>query len=342
MKHNYKKQLGLALICLLTLGNLNAQTFGDVGKIKVESDASTYLQNYLEPVVVSASTGLANGWVTTARPHKLFGFDITLTTSVAGIPDAAYTFTFNNDDYESVRLEENEIPISGEVPTLAGGSPVEGYDIFISNEDGSQNSFTPISGQNFEDFPIIRGGLPIPMLNVGFGLPKGTEIKLRLIPVGQLGDDISLDGSFGVGVLHDIKQWIPGMKFVPMDISAFIGYNQFAMKYDVLEGSFANFTSRATTFQILASKKLLFFTPYLGLGFNAINSSLDFKATDPAAADPNDPNNFVVGSFDYENIGGARLTIGGRLKILWILSLNVDYTIQRYNTLNVGFGINFR
>jgi len=342
MKHNYKKFLGLALAFLLTQAGLQAQSFGPVGKIDAASDASTYLQNYLEPVVVSASNGLANGWITTAKPHKLFGFDVTATLSIAGIPDAAYSFAFNSTDnsYGSIRLEDGSGNIiNGEVPTLAGGDPIDGYQIAILDENGTAtgDSFTPIAGQNFEDFPVIRGGLPIPMLNVGFGLPKNTEIKLRLIPLGQLGDDIALNGSFGVGVLHDVKQWIPGMKLVPIDISAFVGYNQFKMNYAVADGSFAEFTSRATTFQLLTSKKLLFFTPYLGLGFNAISSSLDFRATDP-----DDNSNFVEGNFDYENIGGARLTIGGRLKILWILSLNVDYTIQRYNTLNVGFGINFR
>lgn len=298
-----------------------------------------YLGKYFEPAVISASNGLANGWNNTAKPHKLFGFDITATISVAGIPDAAYLFTFRNEDYTNDGL--NSIRLVGgteaEVPTFAGGNPAPGIELEVYNQQTGlpipNSQFSPPSGVGLDDVPVVRAGVPIILGNIGVGLPKNTELRVRFSPVSSVGSDISIDGSFGVGVLHDIKQWIPGMKLVPMDLSAFIGYSGYRFAYNDGEGNNAEFKSGATTFQVLASKKLLFFTPFVGVGFNAINSTLSFSSEQA---------NVDNAEFEYEDLGGARFTVGARLKILWVLALSVDYTFQNYNTLNVGFGINIR
>ncbi len=297
-----------------------------------EEDGIKYLGNYFEPIVISASNGLANGWNNTAKPHKLFGFDITATVSVAGIPDAAYLFTFRNEDYRSIKLTQGT---EAEVPTFAGGDSDVQLEVYNEETDVTipNTQFTAPSGVGLDKVPVVRAGVPIILGNVGIGLPKNTELRIRFSPISSIGNDISIDGAFGVGVLHDIKQWIPGMKLVPMDLSVFVGHNRYRFAYSDKDDNNAEFKSNATNFQVLASKKLLFFTPFVGLGFNAINSSLSFSS--PQAGVEN-------AEFIYDDLGGGRLTIGGRFKILWILALSVDYTVQKYNTLNVGLGINFR
>lgn len=299
-----------------------------------------YLGEYLRPAVVSASNGIANGWNNTAKPHKLFGFDATMTVSVAGVPQVDNSFLFENSTYEeygdnyTIRLaNQNE----AELPTIFGGDPPAGTELEVYNKNNaslpSQN-FTPPSGTGLGELvDFIKPGIPIVLANIGVGLPKNTELRVRFSPISNIGEDISIAGSFGIGVLHDIKQWIPGIKLAPLDISAFVGYNRYNFNYIDADENEVSFTSSATTFNILASKKLLFFTPYVGLGFNAINSSFSFSA--PSAGIEN-------AEFEYGNLGGARATIGARLKILWVLALNVDYTIQKYNTVNVGLGLNIR
>lgn len=299
-----------------------------------KEDGIKYLGNYFEPIVISASNGLANGWNNTAKPHKLFGFDITATVSVAGIPDAAYLFNFRNEDYQSIRLTEGT---EAQLPTFAGGEPEPGVRLETYNPETGQtiplSEFAPPSGVGLSDVPVVRAGVPIILGNVGIGLPKNTELRIRFSPISSIGDDISIDGAFGVGVLHDIKQWIPGMKLVPMDLSVFVGHNRYRFAYNDGDGNNAEFKSSATNFQVLASKKLLFFTPFMGVGFNAINSTLSFSSEQAGIENA---------EFVYDDLGGGRLTVGARLKILWVLALSVDYTVQKYNTLNVGLGINFR
>lgn len=340
MKQIYKYFLGAIIILSITVQQLNAQVIGGDAAIADDADVTRYLGNYFEPFIISTSNGLANGWNNTARPHKLFGFDITTTVSIAGIPDAAYNFQFVNKEYNTLRIQGTTDPeASAQVPTFAGGDPTQGLQLEAYDPEtgiSTSDAYAPPPGIDLSQIPIIRAGVPVPMANIGLGLPKNTEIRVRFIPLSNVGDDVSVKGSFGIGVLHDIKQWIPGMKLVPMDLSVFVGYNQFNFAYEDVDGNMASFNSKATTIQVLASKKLLFFTPYIGVGTNIIGSNFSYAIKDPdtgASAD---------GEFDYDKLGGARLMIGGRLKILWVLSLNVDYTIQRYNTLNVGFGINIR
>lgn len=256
-----------------------------------------------------------------------------MTVSVAGIPDTDYNFLFKNSDYNSIRLVGNQDEAG--LPTLAGGTSTEELEVY-DPETGvniPNSQFTAPQGAGFDQVPIIKPGLPIILANIGVGLPKNTELRVRFSPISDVGDDISIAGSFGVGVLHDIKQWIPGLKLAPLDISAFVGYNRYNFNYIDDDENEVKFSSSATTFNILASKKLLFFTPYVGLGFNAINSSFSFSAPDAGIENA---------EFEYDNLGGARATIGARLKILWVLAVHVDYTIQKYNTLSVGVGLNIR
>lgn len=332
----------IILIYLTQLNNSYGQNLGGVFEPGSGDERAgiEYLGEYLRPAVVSASNGIANGWNNTAKPHKLFGFDATLTVSVAGVPEVDNTFLFKNSTYAeygenySVRLvNQNE----AELPTIFGGEPTAGtnLEVYDKNNPAVPNqTFSPPAGSGIGELQdIVRPGIPIVLANIGVGLPKNTELRVRFSPINQIGEDISIAGSFGVGVLHDIKQWIPGMKLVPIDISAFVGYNRYNFNYSDADQNEVSFTSSATTVNLLASKKLLFFTPYVGLGFNAISSNFSFSSVQAGIENA---------EFKYDELGGARATVGARLKILWVLALNVDYTFQRYNTLNVGLGINVR
>ena len=67
--------------------------------------------------------------------------------------------------------------------------------------------------------------IPVPMLQVGIGLPLGSELKVRYLPKINLGSngDISL---WGVGLMHSIMQYIPSNKVLPLDVSVFGGYTK--------------------------------------------------------------------------------------------------------------------
>ena len=59
-------------------------------------DAADFLELYFSPMGESLGAGMNNGWYNTAKPHKLGGFDITLTLNSVSIPNEMQYFNPNN------------------------------------------------------------------------------------------------------------------------------------------------------------------------------------------------------------------------------------------------------
>jgi hypothetical protein len=189
--------------------------------------------------------------------------------------------------------------------------------------------------------------LPVPIANIGIGLPKGFDLKFRYVPtidLSNLSSDITGEFNlFGVGLMHDVKQYIPGIKMLPFDLSAFAGYT--TMKLDV--GFNPNrpdqrgiFKSTATTIQALISKKFSVLTVYGGVGYNIASTTLQVEGNydlDDNVVTPDQKLDFKIDG----SSSGPRATAGVRLKLA-ILTLHADYTLQEYKTLSVGVGLSVR
>jgi hypothetical protein len=325
-----KKLIIIILIFGIT-GSLKAQLNFDTFLEGGVEDANTLLEGYLEPAFLGLGYGLNSGWNNTAQPHKLFGFDITGGVNLAYVPSDAEFFTFNNADYNSVQVTNGT---SAQLPTLFGPN-LNADDIpELTFNQGTPEEvrFTAPTGAGFDEVAPFNA-VPVPFAQIGIGLPKNTELKLRFVP--EVGSDDFSARLFGFGILHDFKQWIPGMKLLPFDLSAFFGYTRLSTEFTLDEdlAQTAELNVSGSMFQVLISKKLLLFTPYAGVGF--VTTGSDFAMLgeyDDIGTDPI--------SLDYSS-GGPRLNVGGRLKLL-ILTLHVDYAIQKYNTLTAGVGISIR
>ena len=176
------------------------------------------------------------------------------------------------------------------------------------------------------------------MAQLGIGIYKNTDVKIRWTP------EIDLDGSgtfklIGFGVLHDVKQWIPGLKLVPIEISAFAGYTNMKTEFFIDEdaGQRAELNVDALVIQGLVSKKFSILTVYGGLGYSRANTNFGLLGDfDIEGVDlPTDPINF-----DFK-ASSLRATAGLRIKLA-ILTIHGDYTLQEYNTLTVGVGFSVR
>ncbi|MEP1032935.1 DUF6588 family protein [Ekhidna sp.] len=353
MKKSTTKLVTLLLVGLFTFNNsANAQDFGEVFKAGPE-DAEKYLESYVRPIMLSFNNGLGSGWVNTAKPHKLLGFDLTATANIANIPNEDKLWQFRNSDFTNLRLQTGT---EATLPTAVGGPTTTNLVVRGNAQIGPINfanesdPFPAAEGYDTKDLPIA--GFPVPAFQLGVGIVKNTDLKIRYVPTQTI-DDLSI-GLFGIGVMHDIKQWIPGLKLVPFDLSGFIGYTGLKAEFDIdvdetdsnnyryeANGT-AEFKASSTTIQVLASKKIAILTPYIGLGYNIGGSSFkvngDFTYTDDMGQSVTieDPVNL---SFD----GGSspRVTIGARVKLL-VLTLHADYSIQKYNTFTLGAGISVR
>lgn len=313
-------------------------------------DAEKLVGVYTKPFFDGFGYGLTSGWYNTAAPHKFPGFDLTINANLVTVPEEGQFFDFLASEYSSitgVSSNGGAFQPSGRVETLFGPGETEST-LQLSYE-------REVDGETYTvDSPIELGSgfgvpyIPVPVIQLGVGLPKNTDLKVRYLPSIETEDfNVSL---FGIGILHDFKQWIPGLKTLPFDASVLIGYTKFSSEIafldsDITDDGTGEIGVRSLTYQLLVSKKLSVLTVYAGFGANSIKSNVKMlgtyniqsEAPDGSAAelpitDPID--------LDFSN-GGGRATIGARLKLA-IITFHADYSVQRYNTLSAGIGISVR
>jgi hypothetical protein len=174
---------------------------------------------------------------------------------------------------------------------------------------------------------------------VGLGLWKNTDLKVRFIPK-QSAPEYEFS-AFGIGIQHDLKQWIPFVKRLPFDVSALVAWNDIKTKAfldaDNEPNQALELNTKTFLFQILASKKLSILTLYGGIGTSSFNSDVNVLGTYTSGQDVvyTDPI-----SLNYTG-SSLRANAGFSLKILGI-NLSADYAVQEFNTVSVTAGFSFR
>lgn len=294
-------------------------------------DAQKLVGAYVSPLMKSMALGLNQGWYNTAKPHKIAGFDATVTINLMAAPSDELMYNVASLGLSTIELDDSS-PDPDHAPTIFGPEQTPIFRLTDTDE-----TFEGPQGLDLKN-NIPTGRMPVPMAHFGFGLPQGTDVKLRWAPT------LEYDGStfklFGIGVMHDIKQWIPGIKLLPFDLSGFVGYTKIEAETVFNENDPDNrglFTMKATTVQGVISKKFSILTLYGGAGYNVAKSNIAIKgeyelAEGQMITDPVDLN-FAA--------SGPRMTAGMRLKLA-ILTLHADYTVQKYSCLTVGLGLSVR
>lgn len=331
-----KNRLLVVLIMSMPFAVAAQDGLGDLFSGSV-ADAKYLVEGYASPLMKSVGYGLNQGWINTAKPHKIAGFDLTVSVNPVFTPTSDQVFNVDNSKLSTVYLSrdmdgKNLDPATGKgnIPTILGA-------------DDKTTEFRDKTGTGSFNGPqgVGLNFFPVPTANLGFGLPKGFDLKFRFIPTIKLGsgEDAGKIGLWGVGVMHDFKQWIPGIKALPFDLSAFVGYTKMTLDVNISEGGpngKGSFSSSATTFQVIISKKLSVLTPYASVGMNLATTKLDIKGTyDFNGTQVKDPFALSVAS------NGPRLTGGLRLKF-GPIAFHGDYTLAKYKSASVGFGINVR
>ena len=309
-------------------------------------DANTLIEGYVQTAVEGLGTSLSNGWYNTAKAHRPAGFDLTITMNAAFVPDD--DLFYNPSLSSTTTLVEPD-----RAPTLLGPDSDDDTPLYQYSyeEDGVtfSGTFEGPGGLDVNDRFGIQA-IPVPMAQLGIGIIKNTDIKIRWTP--EL--DIQNDATFkliGFGILHDVKQHIPGIKMLPFDLSAFIGFTDISTEVtfdDELVGSEVStenaraiFDVNTWTFQGLISKQFSALTLYGGLGFNAVSSDLQLEGEYTVSNDGGQSVTYTDPVNLSFSAGGPRLTAGMRLKLA-VLTLHADYTLQEYNVLSVGLGFSFR
>jgi hypothetical protein len=307
------------------------------------ADAKYLATGYVSPFMKAFGYGMNNGWYTSGAPHKLGGFELTLTSANVFVPSIDQKYYVDNSKMTAVELVDGNgagaQPKNGYVPTFFGGNVAPTYHALTGTAD------TYFKG------PVGLGlkFLPTPGLTLGVGLPLGFEVKVRYVPTVDFHRYVNeFTGGFtmfGVGIMHDFKQWIPGIKALPFDMSVFVGYTKMNMDLGFDSSNPNNkgvFTANATTIQALISKKLSVLTVYGSVGYNKAMTDMALKGSydlnDNGTIDANEKDPFKINA----QSNGMRATVGLRLRLA-VIAFHGDYTLQQYGrVITGGFGINFR
>lgn len=307
-------------------------------------DASILMQHYLEPIVVGFSYGMSNSWYNTAKPHKPLGFDLTISGNLTTVPSSMEYFTFDPSEYNNV----TSTGTTDQIPTIMGPRDENGAALTFNYDDGTvgqsiSGSYSPV-GVGIKE-TVGLNVVPSPMVQLGIGTFKSTDLIIRYVPSLTFGDFTT--SAFGLGIKHDIKQWIPGLKEVPIDISVLGAFSGFNNTFDMSDQEFdgenqeASFDLNNWTIQGIVSKKISVLTLYGSIGYSDVNSSIKMSGT-YIIEDSTDPTEtFILTDpidFSYKE-NSMRGTLGFRLKF-GFFTMHIDYTFQKYNIASAGIGIN--
>jgi hypothetical protein len=316
-----------------------------------KQDASKLMGAYLNPMVEAFSYGFNGGWYHTAKAHNTLGFDFGVALNGVFIPSSKNHFTPSSLGLQNTILVD---PTSGKAPTVVGPDESTTYQSTIDiTGDGIPDQslmFDGPPGVDFQENFKISGAVA-PTAQLGIGFYKNTYIKISWMPEVKTSD--SKVKLLGFGVLHDVKQHIPGIRTVPFDLSMLVAFTNIKGS-TLVEGEFdkpqndarpqlMDYSMDAWLFQALISKKISVVTFYGGIGYNTIKTSSDLTGSYIIVDDASGNNDLILKdpvSLSFKN-KSLRVTAGVRFKFGPIY-LTGDYSIQEYNTLSVGLGVAVR
>lgn len=359
-------------ICMLFLClNTGYAQFTEAGTIlrAGSGDANTLLTEYFNPLGKGFGTDLNAGWFSTAKTHSTLGFDITLIGSVALVPSTDEVFDVQSLNFAELEYIENQYGSS--ISPTAFGTNKSGPTLGSYFEN-------PITGERelLYSFEMPQGSgypyVPAPMLQASVGIIKDTDVTFRLIPPSQLPGNMELD-LFGIGFKHGLNQWLPGGRFLPVNLSLQAGYTSLnsSVAFDIQpesgadiqnnypastwNGQKAEFTADAFTANALVGKTLPIISVWAGVGYESSTVSMGTPGSYPITVpneeyDPNDPENDRIKKIDsvddpidinYENESSFHALVGTRIRLA-IFNISASYTLAKYPVLQAGFGIGIR
>jgi hypothetical protein len=354
MKNTYKIGLaGLFLGCFaLTSFNSNAQNPSDLAAFLKASkeDASMLLKGYTGPVIKGASYAMTGGWYTTGKTHDKLGVDVGVSMTLAFTPTSDYYFTPKFANPTTTSFTNNTHPGLG-APTFVGPKDKTTITSTYTPPGSPVPQTVSINGPEGLDLKKNIGfsAVPAPMVQIGIGLIFNTDLKVRFVPKVKSGDsEVSM---LGFGLMHSIKQYLPGHDILPFDLSVLIGYNSVKGTTNLKNNDTSNGQPTSTDGKItyklnswvgqaVISKKLSVLTGYLGVGYGSVATNVDVTGTFNVNATPGSFSVKDPASIEFHN-KSAKLTAGLRLKLGPIYFVG-DYTLQKYNALTVGLGVSIR
>ena len=326
-----KKLLLSLLITASFLANIE-DTHGQLKEIEKFLDAGgdnveALTKAYLSPLPNGVITGLNSGWTTKAKPTKSLGFSLQLRASFASVPAVEQIFDANTIGLEGISVSP------GKSSTIAGEN-IDGQILTLPDN----STLTLPSGINF---PYV----PTPMVQANLGLFLGTDVTIRYVPEVDLQDYGSVD-LVGVGIKHDLNQWIPGGKLLPIDLTIMAAYTQFNMSIDLefnqgAQGQRVESATQAIVTNFLVGKTIPLLSAYAGIGYQLGDFELNMLGDYIIGSGVRQSTLTDPVSYTQSYNGGIHLIAGAQIKLA-LFRLFAEVTTAEYTTFNGGIGIGLR
>jgi len=326
--------------------------FSDIIKVS-PGDATKLVQAYGDPLFKGIGVGMNSGWANTAKAKKLLHFDLRFTATGA--------FTLVQDktfDVTKIGLSNGVGPTDPNqtiTPTIGGER---------SNDGPSMNIYDA-NHHKIDEFTLPSSKLPLipsPQVQLTVGLVKSTDVTMRFIPKIDFGSDVGSVSMIGFGIKHDLTQYFgTAKKLVPFNLSILLAYSHLNLSASLdvkpengsvhdpndpnTNNDFSNQHTDAhfTSFlaEAIISKKLLFFTPFLAVGYNTANASLATIGNYPVTTNVNGEYSVYTDpiSINEKTISGMRADIGFQLNFGF--NIFASASIAQYKSVNAGIGFGF-
>jgi hypothetical protein len=205
--------------------------------------------------------------------------------------------------------------------------------------------------------------IPVPNVQLTVGIVKNTDITIRTVPTINIsGDNAGSIGMIGFGIKHDIIQDFVGKgagKLIPFDLAIAVNYNRINYNLDLQVNPDAGATPESgsqpsdfsnqhikghfsgTNVQAIISKKLLFFTPFLSVGYQSGSTDVSALGNYPVTSSENhysvitDPVHISETS-----VSGMRADVGFQLNLA-VFRIFASYSPGQYQSANAGIGFGF-
>ena len=327
-----KKSILLLLTVLLLTLSTNAQDGFDGYLLADKNDRTKLIDAYINPAMKGLIYGMNNGWYHTAKVHKTLGFDISIGVNSSFISKGDEMFTLSG----LTSINQNN---GGNI--TAATSPLTNVNLSENNINYSTTFNAP--GGIKEDLPL--NAIPTPAVQINLGLPANFEISLRLVP--KIGSENVKGNLLGIGLKKEITQWFGPIDKTPLHVSLLAAYTTMTVDYNIndnqnfsAQNGLAEFKLNAYTVQAIASLNFPIINLYGGIGYGSGNATLkmlgdytlSYGALSRTITDP------INSKF---NAGSFRTTLGTRLN-LGFFKIFGSYTLQEYNTANLGIAFSLR
>ncbi len=324
------------------------------------ADATALTKAYLEPVFKGFGIGLNSGWTNTGSVKKLGRFELRISATGAFVPSSDKSFDVNKIGLTRIKPTDPNNVIA---PTAAGAKK-SGPEVEIIGDNGEQaTKFNLPRGLNV---PLIPG----PQLQASIGLIKGIELTARYMPEIKPGGDFGTLSMLGGGIKFQPLRFVSktASKLLPFDLAVGLGYNQFKYSYDLdvkpdnnwvpnplapsavaastnsntWKGQKIDATFSGINAEVIASKKLLFFTPFASLGYMTSNTDAGVRGNFAVVTGKTGTKAHyeIVANpvnIDEKYIDSFRASAGFQLNLAF-LRFYASYNLAAYNYVNAGIG----